>query len=274
LLSVSFNVRTVDAAFTEGLGWYLEPFRRQKRDLEHVRIWVYVQEKDGQGRPPTYTYFRDSFPLSSSTRLDALVGYAVWDINNFLPQRTRDFLLLHAGAVSSSEGALLLPGSPDTGKSSLVAALLPAGFAYLSDELGAIDPVTSRTYPFERHITLDQDSLAFFPGLEERLEDRRWLLGGRTDRYVRPSDLGAQVGDATKVRWLVFLSDDREGPMRFSPVPRAEAVELMAAQSLNLFRYQERGVILLSRLAQQAQTFRLSGGSVLERADFLAAKFL
>jgi hypothetical protein len=274
LLSVSFNVRTVDAAFSEGLRWHLEPFRRPKRDLEHVRIWVYVPEEDGQAQAPTYTYFRNSFPLSRSTRPDALVGYAVWDINNFLPKRTRDFLLLHAGAVSSREGALLLPGAPDTGKSSLVAALLQAGFAYLSDELGAIDPVTSRTYPFERHITLDQASLALFPGLEDRLEDRRWVSGRLTDRYVRPGDLGAHVGNPTNVRWLVFLSDDREGPVRLSPVPRAAAIELMAAQSLNLFRYQERGVILLSRLAQEAQAFRLSGGTVLERAALLAGEFL
>jgi hypothetical protein len=54
---------------------------------------------------------------------------------------------------------------------------------------------------------------------------------------------------------------------------KAEAVKRMAELSFNLYRFKERGVVLLSRIADRAQAYQLDGGSVRERAVLLAERF-
>lgn len=208
--------------------------------------------------------------IFESPDIVAVFKYLVWDINQFVPQQARDFLFLHAGSVARDDGGLLLPAPPDRGKSTLVAALLKLGYGYLSDELGLIDPVTSRLYPFPRRISLDESALRFFPGLEQRLDDRVTATWDPLQRHVRPEDLEAVVAGPSVIRRVVFLGEDRRGRPKLSPISRAEAVERMAANCFNLYRYGDRGVIVLSRVAAEAEAYELEGGSVLERADLLA----
>ena len=210
--------------------------------------------------------------IHTSEFLAAMLTFALWDLHAYVAREVRDFLLLHAGSVTASEGAVLLPAEPEVGKSSTVAALLKEGFGYLSDELGVIDPVSGRAYPFEKRITLQPASMRFFPALEESVK-RHPLTQALQDRYVTPQDLGAKVSDPATVRALVFLSEDRQGPPRLSPISRAEAVERMARNAFNLDVYGERGVILLGRVAATAEAQRIDGGTAPERAQLLAERF-
>jgi hypothetical protein len=176
--------------------------------------------------------------------------------------------------VSRDGHGLLLPAGQDVGKSTLTVALLTLGFDYLSDEVGAIDPVTRRAYPFPKRVHLEPASLDFFPGLADRLGDRRGLNGRLLARFVAPLDVGARVGGPARPRWIVFLDPDRSGPPRLEPLTRAAAVERMAENSSNLYRYGDRGVVLLSRVAQEAGAFSLSGGNPIERAELLAERLV
>src|SRR5207249_5616388 len=117
-----------------------------------------------------------------------LLGGAVWAIQAAVPEHVRDFLCIHAGCVSRAGGGLLLPARRGCGKSTLTTALLLAGFGYLSDEVGAVDPVTGNLYPFEKLISLDQAALSFLPGVEERLCDRDGLTAAPNQRSARPQD--------------------------------------------------------------------------------------
>jgi hypothetical protein len=132
--------------------------------------------------------------------------------------------------------------------------------------------VTSHAYPFPKRITLHKDS----PLLSELdLSDRRHELTlGMQDRYLAPEDVGSKVGRAAPARWLVFLSEDRQGPPRLRPMAKAEAVERMARNAFNLDVYGDRGVILLSRVAAEADAFVVEGGSASERADLIAERLL
>jgi hypothetical protein len=199
-----------------------------------------------------------------------VLAHALWAVHGLVPRRAQEFLLLHAGAASRDGQAVLIPAPMEHGKSTLVLALLLQGFKYHSDELGVLDPATARALPFPKRITLDQNSLRFFPGLEDRLADRNGLSALLPQRYVRPEDVGASTGVPVPVRWLVFPTLDWNGAPRLSSLPRAEAVERMAANCFNLYRHQDRGVLLLGRLAEQAQAFRLDGGTPRERAALLA----
>jgi hypothetical protein len=161
----------------------------------------------------------------------------------------------------------------DSGKSSLTLALLREGFSYLSDEFGALDPVSARAYPVERPIALDPEGLELFPGLQERLKDKDEIPIRLSRRFVRPHDVGARVSGPTPVRWIVFPQAWFEGPPRLTQISRAEAVTRLLARAFNADRYAERALILLSRIAQDAEAFELMGGSPLERAQLLSDSF-
>ena len=223
---------------------------------------------------PPYTYTRGLEVRFEEPSLPTAFVRALTELQDHVFENVRSFVALHAGAVSTDGQALLLPAPTKRGKSTLVAGLLTRGFRYLSDEAGLVDPVTSKAHPFSKRITLQEVAVSRFPGLADRLQDRVGLRGHPFYRYAGPEDLGSETGQVSRIRWLVFPGADRTGSPRLSPIGRAEAVEHMAANCFNLHRYRERGVIVLSRLAEHAEAFLLEGGTAGNRAELLAERFL
>lgn len=272
MLSTSYTVRSVDDAFAAALRWHLAPFHRTGPDHHAVFVDLFVEDEDAEKEPPPLSLFRGRSLRFRHAAVERLVGHAVWDLHAAIPKAARDYLFLHAGAVTRDGHAILLPGAMDAGKSSLVVAMLELGSRYLSDELGAIDPVTGRAYPFPKRISLDEEAFQHFEGLVDSLVDQEASGVVLPQRFVRPEDVGAAVAEAAPPRWIVFLASDRSGSPRLERVSRAEATRRMAANCFNLYRYQERGVVLLARVAQASGAYELRGGTPRERAALLAER--
>jgi hypothetical protein len=260
---LAVDARSTSGRFGEELAWHLEPFHLPDRGLRAVTASLYES-------PDERANWR--FVADTTADLSTLWGaldYALRDIHQMAPKRSRDFLSIHAGAATRDGGAVIMPAGMDVGKSSITAALVQRGFGYLSDEVAAIDPMSGRAYPFPKRMWLDEATLRYFPGLAERLDDRRELTAQLDRRFVRPEDVEGSVGREAPVRWIVFPTTDREGPPRLEPVARAAAVERLAQNAFNLYRYAERGVVLLTRVVTGAQAFELSGGTPPERAELI-----
>jgi hypothetical protein len=267
---VPFNVHSVDAGFSEALRWHLAPFRRPALEAASVPVYVFPhQDAARTTAKPRYDYLRGGY-YSETGSLELMLRLAIADMYQYVGQWISDYLLFHAGSVVRAGHGLLLPAEQDAGKSTLVAALLSSGFEYLSDEFGAIDPITRRAYPVQKRIALDQDALRFFPGLDRRLSDQAGLSATLSQRFVRPEDMDAQVARPAPTRWLVFPSADWEGPPRLRPLTKAAAVQKMAEKSFNLYRFGDEGVLLLTEVAREADSFALDGGTPIERASLLS----
>jgi hypothetical protein len=271
LLSVNVTMRSGSETLSAALRDHLSPFHHDKREHESITLDLYPIA----GSPPGETWYAFDEAGSEPRRglLEDLFNHIVWRINTLVPARAGDYLFLHAGSVARGGRALLLPAERDTGKSTTTLALLENGFDYLSDEFGAIDPITSRAYPFPKKLMVSEESLEFFPGLDGRLVDRTGGGPHLYQRAIRPDDLDARVAAPSRVGAVIFLANDHEGPARLDATPKAEAIREMAANAFNLYRYQERGLVLLSRLVADAETFRLSGGTPRERASLIGDRF-
>jgi hypothetical protein len=270
LLSASFNVYATDPAMAQSIRWLLDPFWLPFGEAAYS-VEISAAGDDNSQEWPLYRCSIGGVVQTESWYRHDLVGAALNGMYQLVPTITRDFLLLHAGAVVRGDAALLLPGPPNSGKSSTTLELLRTGeFAYLSEEFGAIDPVTARAYPLERPIRIDQEALDLFPGLEPRLVDRREMRVRLMWRFIRAQDLGAETGRPATVGWIVLPSGMGQGPPRLSPVSTAEAVAEMARNSFNLHVYGDRGMHLLVRVARGARAFRLEGGTPAARAALLA----
>jgi hypothetical protein len=266
MLSMAFSIKSEDERFSESLRWHLGPFHLDTPAPGGIPAEFLSTDETGE---PAFIFRFSTQELFRVAMLAEAIHRAVWELHRAVHDQVRDFLLLHAGAVARDGQALLLPAETASGKSSLTLGLLERGASYLSDDLAALDPVTNRTYPFPKRIKLIPDALEFFPGLEERLVDRD-LPFTQWERFARPEDVGASVAEPAIVRWIVFPTSAFEGPPVLEPMTKAESVKEMAANCLNLFRFGDAGVVLLSRIASDAEAFRLTGGSLRERIDLLS----
>jgi hypothetical protein len=273
MLSMSFVARSSDADLGTSLLWHLMPFHRHDAAANSFFVDLFMADGKPDRESAVYSFSVVDEVQFRDRRKDNVLAYALWAIHGMVPRSGDDFVFLHAGAASRDGNAVLVPAPMEHGKSSLTMAMLLEGFDYLSDELGVLDLVTECAVPFPKRITLHQDSLRFFPGLEERLADRTEVSVWLPQRYVRPEDVGVKAGKPAPVRWLVFPTLDRQGPPRLSPLSRAEAVEYMAANCYNLYQHKDRGVRLLAEIAKGAEAFRLDGGSPGERAALLSEAF-
>jgi hypothetical protein len=260
----------VDAELLDALRWYLEPFQTREFETGSIPLQIYTEVAEGSDEPD-YVYVRNLNEQFRGSRRGTL-DWLFWDVHDLVPVWVRDFLLVHSGAVTVGGKAVLVPAEMETGKSTLVTALLRAGAQYLSDELGAIDPVTRSVHAYPKRITLDQETLAFFPGLEESLGDRAGLMATLQQRFVRPEDCGSTISPPAPLGAVVFPTTDREGTPRLEPIASAEAAYLLSRNSRNLYRYAHRGVLMLGELCGEAQSFRLSGGTPSERADAIVQR--
>jgi hypothetical protein len=188
----------------------------------------------------------------------ALLGQLMFDINREAIQRTRRWVLVHAGAVAWKGRGILLPATSESGKTTLVAGLIRAGFDYLTDEAAAIDPETEWLHPYPKPLTLKNPSIDLLSGLRERLLPE--FASPHYFEYHVPAHTlrPRSVGRACKVRFVVFPQYRADAQTLLSQVSKGEALFTLSQNSFNLERFGPQGMKVLADLVRDAQCYRLS----------------
>lgn len=86
-----------------------------------------------------YQLTRDGVGIAPSGSLSDVCRELESDMHFRVALAARDFLFVHAGVVQWKGQAVVVPGRTETGKSSLVMALVNAGSEYFSDEFAVLD---------------------------------------------------------------------------------------------------------------------------------------
>jgi hypothetical protein len=184
-----------------------------------------------------------------------------WHVNSEAVRHTGDFLLIHAGALATPTGeGVLLPAPSGHGKTTLVAGLVQAGFGYLSDEAGAVDPVTRKLYPYPKALSLSRDVLeTHFPDLADRAD------GPTRKRYLPPDWLRpAAVAEPCLVRFVIVHRFQSGASTTITPISRGNAALELGRNAMNLGVYRERALPLLSDLVLGAACYQMVHGSLAE----------
>jgi hypothetical protein len=215
-----------------------------------------------RARSKRFRLLKDERLLAASDDPGGVFGFLAHHLNLETMRRAGDFLLIHAGAAVTPRGeGVLLPGASGSGKTSLTAGLVRSGFAYLSDEAGAIDPVTRRVYPYPKTLHLR-------PGVLERVSDdltkSREYFPGSEERQVRAEDLraGAVATEPSELRFVILPQFKRGAATTMTPITAAESVAELGRNAWNLSVYRARGLELLTDLCRKAQGRRLVFGDL------------
>ena len=117
--------------------------------------------------------------------------------------------VFHASAISSQNKCLMFAGDSGSGKSTICAILMAAGFNLVADDFIPVDGLSGRVYPFPAALSVKKSALAplmkLFPGLAEA-DEFSYPAMEKTVRYLPPElqPENFQVGYPCKA--LVFVS--------------------------------------------------------------------
>lgn len=159
-----------------------------------------------------------------------------WGLNWCVAGHAHHYLMLHAAVLEKNGRALVLPGDPGAGKSTLTAALMLSGWRLLSDEITLIDRDDGLLVGLARPVSLKNASIDVirraFP--DAVIGAPAYDTHKGTVAHLKPSaDSVARVGEKARPAWIVFPKWREGSSARLSPHSRADAFLHTASHAFN-----------------------------------------
>jgi HprK-related kinase A len=181
-----------------------------------------------------------------------------WGLNWVVGNYAHQYLVMHAAVLERQGGALLLPGPPGSGKSTLCAALAYRGWRLLSDELALVSTRSCDVTPIPRPISLKDESIdvirRFAPDV--KFGPRPALTHKGLIAHIRPpGDAVVRAGEKAAAKWVVFVSFSPEAPMEIRAVPKSRAFLRLADQAHNYDFLGAAGFESVARITDSCQCY-------------------
>lgn len=236
----------------------------------HVRLRPVAGLRGWAGRQAEFL-FDGGRPFQAFPRRIAL-PMLEWGLNWCIYRHAHQFLILHAAGVEKNGQALVLPGRPGTGKSTLCAALVSRGWRLLSDELALIRPHDGKVMPIARAMSLKNQSIEvirrFAPDAVFGPEIRDTHKGTVT-HIQPPTDSVRRVDEPSNPAWIVFPAFEAGGPTRLTPLAKARGFLRVADDSLNYAMLGETGFRLICDLIESCDCYEFTYSSIDEAITLL-----
>lgn len=207
--------------------------------------------------------YRDSGRVIVSDSLPKAVAGLMAELNREVI-RNYSGLAVHSGVVSDGESAMAFPAVSGGGKSTLTAAVVKAGFEYVSDEALFVDPDTELVAPYPKPFGLSawsrgvvgvDDSQVPFP-----------VDGG--EALIPPQSLGAVATSALPLRHVVLAEIDGAAPV-MEEIAAGEAMAALLRMSFNHYKLGEDAFHLAASVAEGCRAWRLGYRDPREAAELI-----
>jgi HprK-related kinase A len=181
-------------------------------------------------------------------------AFLEWGMNWCVSVHANEYLKLHAAVVARNNQAIIMPGIPGAGKSTLCAALGLSGWRVLSDEHALIQRETAEVAPLCRPVSLKNESIAAIKSFDPVSDDTH---KGKVAHMK--ADLGDDSHDAKLLtaRLMLFPRYAHDEPQRLSLRPRTESFVLAAYHPFNYSLLGEAGFQAMKKLISSAECYDL-----------------
>jgi HprK-related kinase A len=215
-------------------------------------------------RPRIQVYLEDQAPFAPVPRhhavplLESAINWSVFT------QNLQD-LVIHAGSLARGGKALILPGPPGSGKSTLCAELVARGWRLLSDEFAIVRPLDARLQALPRPISLKNDAIDLIARRHQSATFSRRYEGTAkgTVAYMRAPEEAVRRADQPVTPCLVIFPRYREGaPPTLERIDRARTFMDLICQSPNYFTLMATGFETMARVVESCDHYVLTYGSL------------
>ncbi len=158
---VTVCIRSALPAIVQGVGRLYADYALAADDA-FVDFRVSLSRPPGLRRwvRPQVAFFLDGHSPFKPLPLSQAFPMLEWGLNWCLATYLNQYVILHAAVLERDGAALVLPGAPGAGKSTLCAALAGHGWRLFSDEMAMVDLRSSKLVPNPRPIGLKNESIA------------------------------------------------------------------------------------------------------------------
>ena len=186
-----------------------------------------------------------------------------WGLNWAVANHAHQYLIVHAAALSRNGRAVIMPGPPGAGKSTLCAALAHRGWRLLSDELTLVDMRTGMLRPLARPISLKNQSIdimcRFAPDavLSEPAHD---TVKGSVALLRPPEGSVVTMSEPAVPAWIVVPEYAAGAATKLTDRSRARMLIELGRNAFNYSILGRAGFLALAALVERCQTlaFRYS----------------
>ncbi|KQP22026.1 HprK-related kinase A [Pseudorhodoferax sp. Leaf267] len=194
--------------------------------------------------------------------LPANHAYALleWGMNWSMSSHGHHYLLLHAAVLERNGHAIVLPGDPGAGKSTLTAALSLSGYRLLSDEMALIDRDTGLLMPLARPVGLKNKSIDIV-----RAYSKDAVLGEVAHdthkgsvAHLRPPAASVRASDASaRPAFIVFPRWEEGAELVLTPCAKSAAFMRTAQHAFNYELLGSTGYDLMADLIERCACHEL-----------------
>ncbi len=188
-----------------------------------------------------------------------------WIVNWCVFTRPHQHLILHSAVVERNGHAVILPGQPGAGKSTLCAALNLRGWRLLSDEVAMMRAPDIQLIPVPRPIGLKEGSIDVIRQFEPSAVLGPSTPGTRkgTVAHIQVDAMSLQrAGETARPRLIVFPSWRKDAAVELKPFSKARALYRIASDAFNFSILGSTGFETLSNLVDACDCYTLTYGQL------------
>lgn len=210
---------------------------------------------------PQVNFYLDGVAPFKPLPLAQALPMLEWGLNWCVGNHAHQFLLIHAATIERDGRAVILPGPPGAGKSTLTAFLVYNGWRLLSDELALLSLDDGSVTALARPISLKNQSIDIIgrrlPGatMSPRCED---TAKGAVALLRAPHDSVARSAETAQPAWIIFprFKPGSEGCL--SPRSKAGTLIDIGHNAFNYSVHGRRGFEVLSHLIGSCDCYDFS----------------
>ena len=247
-LNLAFGIRCATAE----VGLYLDHVLSGLKSEEQTpEVWYSIADPPRGSDRLCSLYFGSE--LIAQTHSEAFAIHTLlWHLNAATVERADPYVVLHAGGVALGNEGVIISGPSGAGKTTLTAALVRAGFSYLTDEALAIDPKTGLLQPYPKALTIQQGSWELLADMRPPPSDLSLHVW-----HVAPADIRPNAIASPTPPTLVLLPT-REGATDMEELSRAETAVQLAQHCFGFPAGATPTLPVLADLLVRCRCFRLS----------------
>lgn len=205
-----------------------------------------------------------------------ILPHVEWAINTMVATRLPQYLQIHASVVARNGVAIICPGQPGQGKTTLAAALLSRGWSYLSDEFALLDPDTRLVEPYPKALCVKAGSLDALRRMRLPIDADRVYYKGEKGRVAMLNPLKIRpdvVSGRCRVGMVILPEVNHSTTPVIERVSRAQMVFELTRCSFNFGKFRAPGFHLLADVVEKAGCYRLRCGHLATTCDLVETFF-